>query len=108
VLGVLRPLEVEAPQTQGDTWLSTELPRILSYAHANAGVVFVVWDEGDATLKLPFIAAGPGVKTGYTGTVSYTHSSLLKSIEHILGLSTLSKVSSANELSDLFVAGQYP
>jgi hypothetical protein len=94
--------------TQGDTWLSTELPRILTYAHANAGVVFVVWDEGDSTLKLPFVAAGPGVKTGYAGGVSYTHSSMLKSIEAILGLPTLSKVSSANDLSDLFVAGQYP
>ena len=72
--------------TQGDTWLSTELPRIITYAHANAGVVFVVWDEGDATLKLPFIAVGPGVKTGYAGSVSYTHSSMLKSIEAILGL----------------------
>jgi hypothetical protein len=94
--------------TQGDTWLSTELPRIITYAHANAGVVFVVWDEGDSTLKLPFIAVGPGVKTGYAGSVSYTHSSLVKSIEAILGLPTLSKVSSANDLSDLFVAGQYP
>jgi hypothetical protein len=94
--------------TQGDTWLSQELPRILTYAHANAGVVFIVWDEGDSTLKIPFIAAGPGVKTGYAGSVSYTHSSLLKSIERILGLPTLSKVSSANDLSDLFMAGQYP
>jgi hypothetical protein len=94
--------------TQGDTWLSTELPRILTYAHANAGVVFILWDEGSSTLKLPFIAAGPGVKTGHAGSVSYTHSSVLKSIERILGLSILSKVSSANDLSDLFVAGQFP
>jgi hypothetical protein len=94
--------------TQGDTWLSTELPRIITYAHANAGVVFIVWDEGDSTGKLPFIAVGPGVKIGYAGGVSYTHSSMLKSIEAILGLSTLSKVSSANDLSDLFVAGHYP
>jgi hypothetical protein len=94
--------------TQGDTWLSTELPRILSYASANAGAVFVVWDEGASTLKLPFIAAGPGVKTGYAGGVSYTHSSLLKSIDEILGLPTLPKVTSANDLADLFRSGQFP
>jgi hypothetical protein len=92
----------------GDTWLSTELPRIISYANANHGVIFITWDEGSSTLKMPFLAVGPGVKSNYTGTVSYTHSSLVKSIEAILQLSTLSKVSSANALSDLFKAGQYP
>jgi len=44
----------------------------------------------------------------YTGTVSYTHSSIVKSVEAILQLSTLSKVSGANVLSDLFKSGQYP
>jgi phosphatidylinositol-3-phosphatase len=92
----------------GDTWLSTELPRIISYANANAGVVFVEWDEGDSTLKMPFLAIGPGVKADYTGTVSYNHSSIVKSVEKILGLATLSKVSSASDLSDLFKTGQYP
>ena len=71
-------------------------------------VIYGTWDEGSSTLKMPFIAIGPGVKTNYTGTVSYTHSSLVKSIDAILGLSTLSKVSGANDLSDLFQAGQYP
>lgn len=94
--------------TQGDTWLSTELPRILTYAHANAGAVFIVWDEGDATLKMPFIAAGPGVKTDYAGSVKYNHSSLTKSIEEILGLPVLSTVSSASDFSDLFATGQFP
>jgi hypothetical protein len=92
----------------GDTWLSTELPRIISYANAHAGVVFITWDEGSSTLKMPFLAVGPGVKVGHTGTVSYNHSSIIKSVEAILELSTLSKVSSANDLSELFMAGQYP
>jgi hypothetical protein len=92
----------------GDTWLSTELPRLITYANAHAGVIFITWDEGSSTLKMPFIAVGPGVKANYTGTVSYNHSSIIKSAEHIMGLSTLSKVSSASELSDLFKSGQYP
>jgi phospholipase C len=92
----------------GDTWLKNELPRIISYANANAGVVFITWDEGSSTLKLPFLAVGPGVKADHAGTVSYTHSSLIKSIEAILQIPTLSKVSGANDLGDLFQAGHYP
>ena len=93
---------------QGDQWLQAELPRLISYANANAGVIFIEWDEGSSTLKMPFLAIGPGVKVGYTGTVSYTHSSIVKSVEAILQLPTLSKVSSASTLSDLFKTGQYP
>jgi hypothetical protein len=93
---------------QGDQWLQAELPRIISYANANAGVIFIEWDEGSSTLKMPFLAIGPGVKVGYTGSVSYGPASIVKSIEAILGLPTLSKVSSANALSDLFKTGQYP
>jgi hypothetical protein len=93
---------------QGDQWLQSELPRIINYVNANAGVIFIEWDEGSSTLKMPFLAIGPGVKAGYTSTVSYGHASIVKSVEAILGLPTLSKVSSANALSDLFKAGQYP
>ena len=47
---------------------------------------------------MPFLAVGPGVKANYTGTVAYTHSSIIKSVERILGLPILSTVSSANDL----------
>jgi hypothetical protein len=92
----------------GDNWLSTELPRIITYVNSHAGVVLITWDEGSSTSKIPFLAVGPGVKKGYAGSVAYTHSSMVKSIEAILQIPTLSKVSSANDLSDLFQAGQYP
>src|ERR1041384_1327411 len=33
---------------QGDNWLSTEIPRIMSSAaYANGGAIFVTWDEGE-------------------------------------------------------------
>ena len=70
--------------------------------------IFITWDEGSSTGKMPFLAVGPHVKANYTGAVTYTHSSIVKSVERILQLSTLSTVASANELSDLFVAGFYP
>jgi phosphatidylinositol-3-phosphatase len=92
----------------GDTWLSTELPRLIDYASRNAGVIFLTWDEGHNTGTLPFLAIGPGVKPGYVGGVTYNHSSLVKSVEQILNLPILSTVPDANDLSDLFTAGQYP
>jgi len=92
----------------GDTWLSNELPRMITYANAHAGVIFITWDEGSSTSKLAFLAVGPGVKVNYAGSVSYTHSSLVKSIEVILQIPTLSKVSGSNALTDLFKSGQYP
>jgi hypothetical protein len=92
----------------GDDWLAANLPAIISFASANSGAIFIVWDEGSSTAKLPFLAVGPHVKAGHTGTVSYTHSSIIKSVERILQLPTLSTVASANDLTDLFVAGFYP
>lgn len=92
----------------GDDWLKANLPPLIDFANKHAGVIFLTWDEGESTTKIPFLAIGPKVKPGYAGSVSYNHSSQLKSIDRILGLSVLSKVSSANDFSDLFVAGAFP
>jgi hypothetical protein len=92
----------------GDAWLQAELPRIISWANTHSAVIFLTWDEGSSTTKIPFLAIGPGVKVNYAGGVSYTHSSIIKSVEEILGLPILSKVSTANDLADLFNAGFFP
>ncbi len=92
----------------GDDWLKAQLPSLISFVNANDGVIFVVWDEGDATLKMPFIAIGPGVKKHYVSSVEYTHSSLVKTVERIFGLPVLAKVASATDLGDLFEAGALP
>ena len=57
---------------------------------------------------MPFLVVGPGVKANFTGTVSYTHSSIVKSVEQILGLPILSTVSGSNDFADLFNAGFFP
>jgi len=92
----------------GDQWLQANLPAIIDYANANQGAIFLTWDEGDSTSKMPFIAIGPHVKAGYTSTVQVDHSSLLKSIERILEVPILPKVSGANDFTDLFEAGFFP
>jgi hypothetical protein len=57
---------------------------------------------------MPFIAIGPSIKTKYTSTVSLTHSSILKSVEEMLGLPILAAVSKSTDLSDFFLAGSVP
>jgi hypothetical protein len=92
----------------GDTWLSTNLPPIIAFANAHSGVIFLVWDEGDQTLKIPFVAIGPSVKRDYVGSVSYTHASLVATNERIFGVSRLATVTAANDFDDLFLAGALP
>lgn len=92
----------------GDNWLKKNLPQMIDYVNANQGAIFLVWDEGDSTNLIPFIAIGPGVKKGFAGKVRYDHSSLVKSVERILQLPILSTVSGANDFADLFEAGQFP
>ncbi|NOU34344.1 MAG: hypothetical protein HOO96_41155 [Polyangiaceae bacterium] len=71
-------------------------------------MVFLTWDEGDASNLIPFYALGSHVKAGAASTVAYSHSSLLKSIELMLGVPVLPTVSAANDLGDLFDTGQVP
>ena len=92
----------------GDQWLQANLPAIIDYANANQGAIFLTWDEGDATSKMPFIAIGPHVKAGYAGSVQYDHSAMLKSIERILEVPVLPKVAGASDFTDLVVAGFFP
>jgi hypothetical protein len=92
----------------GDDWLKAELPRIISWATTHSATIYITWDEGSSTGKMPFLAIGPGVKANYTGTVSYTHSSIIKSVERIFGLPTLSTVSGNNDLADLYNSGFFP
>jgi hypothetical protein len=98
----------ENPIRTGDQWLKAELPRLISYADQHDGVIFITFDEGGSTPKLPFFAIGSMVKPNYVGMERYTHSSQLKSIELVLGLPPLATVASSNDLSDLFKPGAFP
>ena len=91
----------------GDTWLSTELPRILAYASTHDAVVYLIWDEGSSNQTIPFLAFGQHVKAG-ASAVSYSHSSLLKSIEEQLGVPVLPSVTAATDFAGMFQAGFFP
>ncbi len=93
----------------GDNWLKTNLPPVIAFAEANHGVIFIVWDEAEDSTDAPFLVLGPNLKTaGYDSTVAYSHKSLVKSLDEILGLAVLSPAASANDFSDFFQPGSFP
>jgi hypothetical protein len=91
---------------QGDTWLSTEVPKITgSTAFKNNGALFITWDEaatGDGPIGM--IVLSPLAKGGgYNNTIHYDHSSTVRSFQEIFQVSPLLRnAATATDLSDLF------
>ncbi len=99
--GCITPDSVE----NGDTWLSTEVPKLLkSLAYQNGGIIFITWDEGEGSDgPIGMIALSAEAKLGYSNSIHYTHSSTLRTIEEIFGVSPfLGDAANATDLSDLF------
>jgi phospholipase C len=91
----------------GDTWLSTNLPVIMaSSQYTNNGAIFVTWDEADdGDGPIGMIALSPKAKAGYSNTIHYDHSSMLKTLQEIFGVMPLLRHAAdptTNDLSDLF------
>jgi phosphatidylinositol-3-phosphatase len=92
----------------GDDWLKSELPAMIGWANRNSGVIFLAWDEGHETRKLPFLAIGPQVRKGYAGPVTYSHGSVIRTVERIFDLPALKTVAGSNDLGDLLQPGAMP
>jgi phosphatidylinositol-3-phosphatase len=91
---------------QGDTWLSQNIPVILdSQAYKNGGIIFITWDEGEGgDGPIGMIVLSPDAKGGgYSNTIHYTHSSTLRTLEEIFGVTPLlGDAAHARDLRDLF------
>ncbi len=91
---------------QGDTWLQQNLPAILnSQAYQNGGVIFITWDEGEGSDgPIGMIVLSNDAKGGgYSNTIPYTHSSTLRTIEEIFGVTPLlGDAANVTDLRDLF------
>jgi hypothetical protein len=76
----------------GDTWLSQEVPAILATPEYRAGstALVITWDENDSggTLVATYVVA-PSVPPGTRSATSYSHYSLLRTTEEMLGLTPL-------------------
>jgi hypothetical protein len=76
----------------------------LSSAYTSAGAVFITWDESEqGGHPIGLIALSPFAKAGYAGSISYSHSSTLRTVQTIFGVqSFLGDAANASDLSDLF------
>ncbi len=91
----------------GDTWLSKQIPVMLkSDAYKNNGLILITWDEGEGgDGPIGLIALSPMAKPGYANSIHYTHSSTLRTIEELFGVTPLlGDAAKATDLSDLFVS----
>jgi hypothetical protein len=91
---------------QGDTWLSTFLPSVLSSAEYQAGktIVYVTWDEDDGSQnnQVPTLVIAPSVKPGTQSSTRFDHYSLLRTTEEQLGLGLLANAASATSMRSAF------
>jgi hypothetical protein len=94
--------------SQGDDWLSQVVPQIMaSQAYQDGGVIFITWDEAEnnSDADIGMLVLSPKAKPGYTNTIEYDHSSTLRTIQEIFGLTPfLGAAAGATDLSDLFTS----
>jgi hypothetical protein len=90
-----------------DTWLSTEVPKILaSEGFKNDGILFITWDEaegrnGDDADKIPMINLSNRIKqAGMTSATAFTHSSYTATIEDLLKMPRLATVTASPNLME--------
>lgn len=100
------------PLSTADQWLSTFVPRVTNSSSFSSTAMFIVYDEGspsDLTGGGGYVACllvSPFAKPGYVSHVSYSHYSLLATVETIFGLGNLGRNdATASPMTDLFAGG---
>jgi phosphatidylinositol-3-phosphatase len=96
------------PQTakqirNGDTWLSSFLPKVFASPQYRSGstAVFLTWDEDGG--HVPTLVIAPSTRPGTTSSATFSHYSLLRTAEQMLGIKTyLGGASSARSMRSAF------
>ncbi len=94
---------------QGDAWLKTFVPKVISSAGYQAGstLLVITWDT-DENIKngnnnrAPAIVVSPQVKPGTTSATAFNHYSLLRLSEEALGLPLLAGARTATSMRTAF------
>jgi phospholipase C len=102
----------------GDSWLASNLPTILSSPEYQSGstAVFITWDEGtggktgedctanttDASCLVATIVISPSTPAGATSATLFNHYSLLGTTEQLLGLPALGEAASYPTMTAAF------
>src|SRR5579884_821244 len=100
---------------QGDAWLSTWVPLIVGSSAYRSGstAVFIVWDEGnkgtsgedclsnlkDTSCHVVLLALSPYMRPGSQSSTLFSHYSLLRTTEELLGLPLLGQAASRSTAS---------
>jgi len=108
------PSESTDNTERGDTWLSTEVLRILnSKAYQHGGALFIIWDEAEDSGSFSdgpvglFVLSPFAKGDGYENSIHYTHGSTLRTFQEIFGVTPLlGDAANETDLSDLF--GVFP
>jgi hypothetical protein len=92
----------------GDNWLKGFVPKVLASSQYKAGTLalFITWDEDDSssTNHIPTIVISPTTSHISTGT-RFTHYSMLRTTEEMLGLPLLGAAASASSMRATFGLG---
>jgi hypothetical protein len=95
---------------QGDAWLKTFVPKVISSAgyQANSTLVVITWDTDDNAAnnsnnnRAPAIVIAPQVRPATTSAISFNHYSLLRLSEEALGLPLLAGARTAPSMVAAF------
>jgi hypothetical protein len=76
----------------GDAWLQSWVPKITASTAYQTGqlVLFITWDEDDYNLsnQIPLFVISPYTHPGTASLLQFTHYSLLRTTEELLGIGT--------------------
>jgi hypothetical protein len=94
---------------QGDTWLSTFVPKILASSQYQSGslALFIVWDENDGpdhapSNQVPCLVVAPSVPAQTRVSTWFDHYSLLATWQDLLGLSRMANTKTAATMAGAF------
>lgn len=94
--GATLPLQVK----NGDTWLSQNLPPLITYANKNNGLVIVTMDES-SNQHVPTILVGAHILGGKSKRQSINHHNVTKTIIDNFGLATIGDTAGVPDLSEV-------
>jgi phosphatidylinositol-3-phosphatase len=88
---------------QGDQWLQGFVPKLLATPQYQAGntVIFITWDEGSGSNHIPTLVISPTTSRVQSST-AFTHYSMLRTTEEILGVPLIGGAVSAASMRSAF------
>ncbi|QEC47928.1 acid phosphatase [Baekduia soli] len=91
---------------QGDAWLAGWMPKVLDSPQYQSGTtaVFVTWDEdnGSQGNRVATLVLAPSTQPGTTSATTFSHYSLLRTTEEMLGLPPLAGAATAVSMRAAF------